>query len=55
MYEMSSVLPEWHRNRGIVEGFDIEPGARCMAVNADLEVFVRWLEMGSGGPIQVPP
>ena len=47
LYRMSSALPEPIYERGIAEGFDLQPGARGMAFNADMVTLIKFLDMGT--------
>lgn len=47
LFRMSSVLPEPFYNSAIGEGYQLQPGARGMAFNADMTVLIKFLDMGT--------
>ena len=47
LFHMSSVLPEPFVRQGRAEGFDLQPGARGMAFNADMVCLIQFLNMGT--------
>jgi hypothetical protein len=44
---MSSLLPEKMFQSAVAEGFELQPGARGMAFNADMVSLIRFLDMGT--------
>ena len=47
LFQMSSLLPESLYNSAVQEGFQLQPGARGMAFNADMVCLIRFLDMGT--------
>jgi hypothetical protein len=47
LYKMSSTLPEPIYNRAVMEGFDLQPGAKGFVFNADAVALVNFLDMGT--------
>lgn len=47
LFKMSSVLPEPIFNRAVMEGFELQPGARGFVFNADAVALVNFLDMGT--------
>jgi hypothetical protein len=47
LFEMSSVLPEPMIRNARAAGVAVQPGARAMCFNADLEALVKFLEIGT--------
>ena len=47
LFSMSSVLPDSLYNSAVQEGFQLQPGARGMAFNADMVCLIRFLDMGT--------
>jgi len=47
LFQMSSPLPELFYNCAITEGYQLQPGARGMALNADMVVLIKFLDMGT--------
>jgi hypothetical protein len=47
LFQMSSVLPDPFVRHATVEGFQLHPGARGMAFNADMVCLIQFLNMGT--------
>lgn len=47
LFEMSSVLPDPFFRHATMEGFQLQPGARGMAFNADMVCLIQFLNMGT--------
>ena len=47
LFNMSSLLPETIYSRAVTEGFELQPGARGMAFNADMVALIKFLDMGT--------
>jgi hypothetical protein len=47
LYKMSSVLPDPIFRRALAAGFQLQPGARGMAFNADKVCLIKFLDMGT--------
>jgi hypothetical protein len=47
LFNMSSPLPEKMFQSAVAEGFELQPGARGMAFNADMVSLIRFLDMGT--------
>ncbi len=47
LFEMSSPLPEHCLRYAAEEGFELQPGARGMAFNADMVCFLKFLDWGT--------
>jgi hypothetical protein len=47
LFRMSSPLPEPMAKRALAEGFELQPGARGMAFNADMVALIKFLDMGT--------
>jgi hypothetical protein len=47
LFQMSSELPEFMRNRASELGYSVQPGARGFVYNADMEAVVRALDVGT--------
>ena len=47
LFEMSSVLPDPFVRHATMEGFELQPGARGMAFNADMVCLIQFLNMGT--------
>lgn len=47
LFQMSSVLPEKLFQSALAEGFELQPGARGMAFNADMVSLIKFLDMGT--------
>ena len=47
LFGMSSVLPEPFVRHATAEGFQLQPGARGMAFNADMVCLIQFLNMGT--------
>ena len=47
LFHMSSVLPEPFYRHGLMEGFQMQQGARGMAFNADMVCLIQFLNMGT--------
>ena len=47
LFQMSSELPEGFASQAKELGFDIQPGARGMAFNADMVALIRFLDIGT--------
>ena len=53
LFAMSSPLPEPFFRNAQAEGFDVAPGARGMAFNADMVVLIKFLDMGTRAAVQL--
>jgi len=53
LFRMSSELPPPLFRMAVAEGFDVPSGARGMAVNADMAVLIRFLDMGTRAALQL--
>ena len=49
LFKMSSELPPMFFSNAVAEGYQLQPGARGMAFNADMVVLVKFLDMGTRG------
>ncbi len=47
LFEMSSILPEPFHRHASAEGFQLPPGARGMAFNANMVCLIQFLNMGT--------
>jgi hypothetical protein len=47
LFQMSSPLPDSMYQRAVAEGFELQPGARGMAFNADMVTLIKFLDMGT--------
>lgn len=47
LFKMSSELPEKMYQSAVAEGFELQPGARGMAYNADMVSLIKFLDMGT--------
>ena len=47
LFEMSSLLPEPFARHAQMEGFQLQPGARGMAFNANMVCLIQFLNMGT--------
>jgi hypothetical protein len=47
LFRMSSELPEKLFQSAVAEGFELQPGARGMAFNADMVSLIKFLDMGT--------
>ena len=47
LFQMSSVLPDPFFRHATMEGFQLQPGARGMAFNADMVCLIQFLNMGT--------
>lgn len=47
LFRMSSVLPDPFYRHGMMEGFQLQQGARGMAFNADMVCLIQFLNMGT--------
>lgn len=47
LFQMSSVLPAKLYESAVAEGFELQPGARGMAFNADMVSLIKFLDMGT--------
>jgi hypothetical protein len=47
LFRMSSELPESLYASAVAEGFELQPGARGMAFNADMVSLIKFLDMGT--------
>ncbi len=47
LFQMSSVFPEEMRAIAVADGFDVAPGARGMAFNADMACLLNFLDFGT--------
>jgi hypothetical protein len=47
LFEMSSVLPDPFHRHASIEGFQMQPGARGMAFNANMVCLIQFLNMGT--------
>ena len=47
LFQMSSVLPDKLYQSAVAEGFELQPGARGMAFNADMVSLIKFLDMGT--------
>jgi len=47
LFHMSSVLPDPFLRHATLEGFQLQPGARGMAFNADIVCLIQFLNMGT--------
>jgi hypothetical protein len=50
LFDCSSELPKSFCRQLSADGFDLRPGARGMAVNAELRSVLRCIQVDSGGP-----
>ncbi|MDH3719836.1 MAG: VWA domain-containing protein, partial [Planctomycetota bacterium] len=53
LFRMSSELPPPMFQTAVAEGFQLEPGARGMAFNADMAVLIKFLDMGTRAAVQL--
>ena len=53
LFLMSSELPPSMYQTAVAEGFEIKPGARGMAFNADLAVLIKFLDMGTRAAVRL--
>jgi hypothetical protein len=53
LFQMSSPLPDPLYNAAVAEGFQLQPGARGMAFNADMAVLIKFLDMGTRAAVQL--
>ena len=47
LFHMSSMLPDPFVRHAVMEGFQLQPGARGMAFNADMVCLIQFLNMGT--------
>jgi hypothetical protein len=47
LFKMSSPFPEKLFQAGVAQGFNLQPGARGMAFNADMVTLIKFLDMGT--------
>ncbi len=47
LFDMSSEFPDSLYHRAVAEGFDLKPGARGMAFNADMVSLIKFLDIGT--------
>jgi hypothetical protein len=47
LFNMSSLLPDKLLGAARTEGFDLQPGARGLAFNADMVALIKFLDMGT--------
>ena len=47
LYKLSSIIPQPIFDRAVMEGFDLQPGAKGFVFNADAVALVNFLDMGT--------